>query len=138
MVDRRVLAAKTAAVNDAVRRIREVLPADAAAFRADRSAREIVILNLFVAIQDCVSLATHCLSDGGWTVPSRFADVFLALADQGIVAPELAQRMAEASGLRNLIAHQYGDLDPDRLFAIATTGPDDLLAFCGEVAKRVA
>lgn len=137
MVDRGILAGKTAAVEDAVRQIREVLPANADALRGDRLVRESVILNLFVAIQECVSLASHALSDGGWSVPSTYAAVFLSLADHGILSSDLARRLGSAAGFRNLIAHRYGDIDTERLYAIASTGPDDLLAFCAELAKHI-
>jgi hypothetical protein len=52
MVDKAVLAAKVASVRDAVERIRAVLPESAAAFETDRTAREVVVLNLFVALQE--------------------------------------------------------------------------------------
>jgi len=69
MVDRAVLDSKIASVQDAVVRIREVLPASADAFVADRTAREVVALNLFVALQECLSLAAHWLADEGMEVP---------------------------------------------------------------------
>ena len=47
MVDETVQAAKTAAVLDAVRRVREVLPDTPEELREDRTAREVVTLNLF-------------------------------------------------------------------------------------------
>jgi hypothetical protein len=50
MVDETLLAAKIAAIRDAVTRIRAVLPSDVDAFLADRTAREVVVLNLFVTI----------------------------------------------------------------------------------------
>ena len=50
MVDNALLAARIAAIRDAVSRIRSVLPPDSASFQADRTAREVVILNLFVAL----------------------------------------------------------------------------------------
>ena len=56
MIERAVLARQIAAVRDAADRIREVLPEQPEALMADRTAREIVILNLFVAIQECLSL----------------------------------------------------------------------------------
>jgi len=52
VVDATVVAVKVAAIRDAVARIRETLPPDAGAFEADRTAREVVILNLFVALQE--------------------------------------------------------------------------------------
>ena len=45
-------------------------------------------------------------------------------------------RLATASGLRNLIAHQYGVLDWTRIHALASERLDDLLAFCDELARR--
>ena len=136
VVDEAVQAARIAAVVDAVHRIREVLPADAETLRADRSAREIVVLNLFVAIQECLALATHWLADARWSVPGSYGDVFLALADHGVIDRELAGGMVAAAGFRNLVAHQYGAINTDRLFAIASTDLDDLLEFCQTLARQ--
>lgn len=136
MVDRVLLASKIAAVRDAVARIRDVLPADSDTFVSDRTTREVVVLNLFVALQECVSLATHWLADEGLDVPPTYADVFRRLGERGVVPSELAGRLAAASGFRNLIAHRYGVLDWTRVHAIAAEQLDDRLAFCDELARR--
>jgi len=136
MVDRVVLAAKIAAVRDAVARIREVVPREPGAFLADRTLREVTILNLFVAIQECLSLAAHWLADSGLDVPQGYGQVFERLGERGVIAPDLAARLAAASGLRNLVAHRYGVLDWRRIHEIATTRLDDLLAFCDALAER--
>jgi uncharacterized protein YutE (UPF0331/DUF86 family) len=138
MVDRQILAEKIASVREAVARIREVLPAERDAFLADRTVREVVILNLFVALQDCMSLAAHWLSDAGLDVPQSYAQVFLRLGERGILGPDLAERLAAASGLRNLVAHRYGVLDWSRVHEIASTQLDDLLAFCEALARRAS
>jgi len=136
VVDKTVLAARVAAVRDAVGRIRSVLPADAVAFQADRTAREVVILNLFVALQDVLSLATHWLADEGDAVPQGYRDVFLLLGERRVVSAELAGRLAAAAGLRNLVAHQYAVIDWLRIYEIASRHLDDLLQFCDELARR--
>ena len=130
MIDRTILARQVAAVHDATERIREVLPARREAFAADRTAREIVTLNLFVAIQECLSLATHWLADAGWEVPATYADVFRALAERDVLEHDLAVRMAAAAGLRNLIAHRYGALDWALVHDVASNHVEDLLRFC--------
>jgi uncharacterized protein YutE (UPF0331/DUF86 family) len=118
-------------VRDAVARIREVLPADIDAFAHDRTAREVVVLNLFVAVQHVLSIATHWLADARLDVPTGYRDVFPALGERGAIPTDLARRLAAAAGLRNLIAHRYGVLDWTRIHAIAATQLDDLLLFCG-------
>jgi uncharacterized protein YutE (UPF0331/DUF86 family) len=136
MVDSVVLAAKIAAVQDAVGRIRDVLPPTVDEFRGDRTAREVVTLNLFVALQECLAVATHWLADARWTVPASYGDVFLALADHDVIDRGLASRLMAATGLRNLIAHRYGAMDANRLYAVASEDLDDLLEFCRVLAGR--
>jgi len=138
VVDRAILAAKTAAIRDAVDRIRTVLPQTVDAFLEDRTAREIVMLNLFLALQEAISIAAHWIADEGWSVPATHGEMFTTLADRGVLTAPLANRLRAAAGLRNLIAHQYGVLDSRRVHAIASADLDDLLVLCRELAVRAA
>jgi uncharacterized protein YutE (UPF0331/DUF86 family) len=136
VVDKAVLAKRIAGIRDAVARIKFMLPATTEEFSADRTVREVVILNLFVALQDTLSLAVHWLADEGADVPQAYRDVFRTLGERGVLPVDLATRLAAASGLRNLVAHQYGTLDWTRIHTIAATELDDLLLFCRELAQR--
>ena len=137
MVDSALLAAKIASVRDATARVRAVLPASLEVFIADRTAREVVTLNIFVAIQDCLDLAAHWLADAGWDMPGAYADVFTALARHAVIPHELATRLAAAAAFRNLVAHQYGVLDWRRVYALARSDLGDLDTFCATLAERV-
>lgn len=137
MVDSALLAVKIAAVRDATARVRAVLPNSADAFAADRTAREVVTLNLFVAIQACLDLAAHWLADAGWEMPGTYADVFAALARRDLIPRELGARLAAAAAFRNLVAHQYGALDWRRVHTLASSDLDDLEVFCATLAGRV-
>ncbi len=135
MIDKVLLADRIAAVRDAVARIREFLPRDVADFEADRTAREVVVLNLFVALQECLSLSTHWLADAGWEVPSSYRDAILALVEHGVIERALGERLASAAGLRNLIGHRYGAVDWRRIHEIASNETGDLLDFCAALAR---
>ena len=56
------------------------------------------------------------------------------LAERNVLDHDLAARMAEAAGLRNLIAHRYGALDWTRIYDIASHHIEDLLRFCDVLA----
>ena len=133
MVDRTFLARSLADIRDAVARIREVLPPAAEEFARNRTAREVVVLNLFVALQHCLSVVTHWLADARLDVPAGYREAFLAMGDRGALPRDLSHRLAAASGLRNLIAHRYGVLDLARVHEIASTRLEDLLQFCDEM-----
>lgn len=138
MVDKNVAAAKIASIRDAVTRIRAVVPADADVFVADRTAREVVALNLLVAIQDALDLGTHWLADEGLRVPASYREVFVALASAGVIDRNVADQLVGAAFVRNLIAHRYGEVDWKRVHAVATGG--DLAVFdalCAAIASRV-
>ena len=62
-------------------------------------------------------------------------EVFAALSARGVLTRELADRMAAASGLRNLVAHQYGEVDWNRIHAMASSEVGELLAFTQELAR---
>jgi uncharacterized protein YutE (UPF0331/DUF86 family) len=136
VVDRALVATKIAAVRDATARVQAVLPASIEAFLADRTAREVVTLNAFVAIQDCLDLAAHWIADAGWEMPETYGDVFAALARHAIIPQELAERLGAAAAFRNLVAHQYGVLDWRRVHTLATSHLADLDAFCALLAAR--
>ena len=137
MVDAAVVARKVATIRDAVTRIREVLPDSRAAFLADRTAREVVTLNLFVALQETIGLATHWIADEGLAVPETYGEVFPMLAGRGVIDAGLGDRLRSAAGLRNLLAHQYGVLDFERVYAIAHDELEDLLAFCRQLTAVI-
>lgn len=134
MVDAALLAAKISMIRDAVARISAVLPVTLSQFESDRTAREVVTLNLFVAIQECVALASHLLADAGWGAPKTYGESFTALAEHKVVDVELATRLRAAAGLRNLLAHQYGAIDIRRLYEFADSRTSDLTAYCSAVA----
>jgi predicted nucleotidyltransferase len=76
------------------------------------------------------------LADAGSDVPQSYRDVFESLARRSVIPGDLAARLAAASGFRNLIAHQYGALDPARVHQIARFHLGELLEFCAEIARR--
>ena len=137
MVDAAVFARRVAAIRDAVGRIREVVPEVPAAFLEDRTAREIVTLNLFVALQETIGLATQWLADEGVAVPDTYGDIFSTLAARGVIDAALGNRLRKAAGLRNLVAHQYGVLDFARVHEVARGELGDLLKFCEQLAAHV-
>ena len=135
MADAYILARSLADLRDAVARIRSVLPADLAAFERDRTVREVVVLNLFVALQNCLTIATHWLADARLDVPAGYREAMLALRGRGVLEADLSERLAAAAGLRNLIAHRYGVLDWRRVHEIAATRLGDLVAFADQIER---
>jgi uncharacterized protein YutE (UPF0331/DUF86 family) len=138
VVDRALLSAKLAELDDRIARARSHCPATLDELRADRDALDLVSFNLMLAVQTCSDIASHIIADEGWSTAQSLAAGFNRLRDQGVVSPATAASLARAVGLRNVVAHGYGGINPAMVHAAATAGVRDLETFSEEVARWTA
>lgn len=90
---------------------------------------------LFVtAIEGCVDVAQHVCSAEGWGPPSTNADAIRLLGRHGALPAELADAIARAVGFRNVLVHDYVDVD-DRIVLARLADPSDLDRFVSAVAE---
>jgi len=94
-----------------LRRVREKCPLDEATLTKDYDAQDILTLNLSRAIQLCVDIGAHLVTQTDQPAPSTMGQTFDVLSDAGIINSELAGRMKKAVGFRNLVIHHYDDIN---------------------------
>lgn len=92
---------------------------------------------LQVAIQICIDVGAHLVSGLGQPPPGDYRGVFAALGAAGVVEDELAQRLGDAARLRNLLVHDYGEID-HRLLWRSLGQLDDLRAFAAAAQRASA
>ena len=90
---------------------------------------------MFLALQECLDLASHIVSDEGWGTPATLAGTIDLLERNRVLSLETSRAIQRGVRLRNLIAHAYGDLDPDKLFEAATAGVVQIDRYLSEVAS---
>lgn len=90
------------------------------------------------AAQLCIDVANHAIASEGWRVPADFGDAFAVLQDQGVLDTELAARLQDLAGLRDLLVHAYADIDDARIHAALQDGLQDLSRFAQAVAVLTA
>ncbi|MBK6846986.1 MAG: DUF86 domain-containing protein [Proteobacteria bacterium] len=134
MVDRDIVAAKLAELSTRIERAGRHCPSSIAALAEDRDALDLVSFNLLLAVQSCLDLASHIIADEGWPPATSLAQAFRRLAEHRVLSPATATALAQAAGLRNLVAHGYSDVDVARIHQAATTGLADLRTFMHEVS----
>ncbi len=105
------------------------LPPKAAELVASSDASDAVILHLWQAVQIVIDLALSACLHLNLGTPESYGDAFRRLADAGLLDGESAQRLTQAAGFRNLVAHAYEGLDMERVYRAAMEGPADLRAF---------
>ena len=91
---------------------------------------------LQVSIQICIDIGAHLVSELGLKPAEDYQGVFASLAAHGTIDSSLADRLGDAAGLRNLLVHDYGEIDHARLWD-SLGELDDLRAFA-TAADRLA
>lgn len=132
-MDRLVLESKIESLRRCVARVAAKCPSTVENLVADIDAQDVVVLNLSRAVQLCVDIAMHRLTDLDVPMPQTMGDAFSALAAAGLIDAPLCQRMRAAVGFRNLAVHNYDTINWAVVHAIATTHLDDFKAFAKSI-----
>lgn len=105
-------------------------------YLTDMQARLAAERALQLAIQACIDIAAHLVAELGLRTPEDYRDTFRGLADADLLDKDLAQRLGDAAGMRNILVHEYLEIDPRQVWA-ALERLDDLRAFA-DAARRAA
>ncbi len=138
MVDRNILVAKVTAIEKCLNKVKEKRSVSVEEFVIDEDNQDIVLFNLMQAIQGCVDMAAHIVSDEGYGMAGSMNDFFYLLRGRNIITDELQEKLIRAVGFRNLVAHEYAKLDLKQVYTIATHGISDLEEFIAIVIRRFA
>ena len=127
-IDAEVVDAKLRELAHRLRRVAAKKPSSARALSENEDLQDIVARNLSLAIQACIDIAYHlCAAQG--VVPETSGEAFAHLARKGLIARSLAQRMRRAVGFRNVLVHEYTEVDWKIVMQVIGTGTRDLAAF---------
>lgn len=110
---------------------------DRAALRADELLLSATKYRLVTAVEAVLDVAHHLLASELWGPAEDSAGAVRVLARHGVISGDLADRLAQATGLRNVLVHGYAEVDDDRVVATLDR-LDDLETFIAEVRRWAA
>lgn len=130
-----LVAKKLARIETCVRDLRSrVKPDDVA---RDIVAQRFAEHTLQIAIQAALDIGSHIVSDERLGEPERNSDVFERLAKAGWLPPDRVAVMVKMTGFRNVVVHEYDEVDLSILRDILEHRLDDLLAFVAGVRAKL-
>jgi uncharacterized protein YutE (UPF0331/DUF86 family) len=124
-----VLLNKAAAIERAVRRVREEHAGDDARLLNDQTRQDAIVLNLQRACESSIDGAMHLVRVQRLGLPQESREAFDLLERSGQLAGTLAEPLRRMVGFRNIAVHDYQRLDIDIVRTIVHERLDDLLAF---------
>ncbi len=136
-MDGDVIRSKLVRLNAHLTRIEERRPEPLSKILTDPDVQDILSHNLEKAVQFCIDVASHICAAHG-RAPQTSSEAFLTLAELGIIDMTLAAKMVSAAGFRNVLVHEYAEVDWAIVMKVVVEGTEDLKSFGKSVASLVA
>jgi len=89
---------------------------------------------LLVVTEAAIDICNHLAARLARQAPDSYADCFQVLAEAKIISPPLAERLIRMARFRNLLIHQYGDVDDRKVYEIICSNLGDLDLYLTELA----
>jgi uncharacterized protein YutE (UPF0331/DUF86 family) len=76
---------------------------------------------------------SHVVLESGKRPPEDYTSSFLRAAESGLITHELANKLKGSGGMRNIIVHEYMDIDDKKIHEIIPTAISDYKKYIRQV-----
>ena len=136
MVDRYVVQARIAKIREYVALLRQIRSmTDERRFASDPLTYGNGERYLQLAIQSVLDISNHVVADLGLGLPADSKELFVLLAKRKIVYTRLAKKLTSVAGFRNLLVHEYLEIDRHRVYQVLRDDLGDFEKFIKAVSK---
>ena len=137
MVDKDLILAKAGSVKSHLNRVLEKRDVELHNFIKDIDRQESILFNIQTAVQNCIDIAAHIISEESFGVPGSTTEMLYILEKNGYLDNDLTQKMVKAVGFRNLIVHEYGKIELEQAYEIAQNDINDLNEYLKAIFKKL-
>lgn len=111
MVDEEIVVDKLRYINEYTNDLKQMRGMSKDTYVQDIVTQRAVERTFMNLIQSCIDLAQHIRAAEALSPSLTSKQEISALGDADIIASETQEKLEEAVGFRNILAHRYGDVD---------------------------
>lgn len=101
----------------------------------DEDVQDMLDRRMEKAIESCIDIATHLVAGLELPRQDRAADIFLLLGKNNIISKETANKFSKVVGFRNILVHEYADIDYELAYSDLEEKLKDLKDFARQVLR---
>ena len=136
MVDRFVVTARIGKIREYVALLRKIRTlADERHFVNDPLIYGNAERYLQLAIQAVLDISHHIVADRGLPLPGDSKSLFELLSRHKVLSKTLSARLAAMAGFRNVLVHEYLEIDRHRVYKALTSDLRDFDSFIRAVTR---
>ncbi len=118
MVEEDIIVDKLRRINEYTNDLKQLRGMSREAYTSDMVTQRAVERTFMNLIQSCIDLAQHIRAEEGMAPGKTSKQEIEALGEAGIISERTQAKMEEAVGFRNILAHRYGDVNHDVVYAV--------------------
>jgi uncharacterized protein YutE (UPF0331/DUF86 family) len=108
-----------------------------AEIKNDVDVRGMVERYAFLAVQATIDLAETAVAYKHSRKPTTMTETFYILDEEGIIDKKLSEKMVNMVGFRNIITHNYEEVNYDIVYDVVHKGVLDIKKFLTVIRKKL-
>lgn len=137
MVDTNVVLSRVTKIRECVAILRRYAVTDEKSFLNNTDVSSSAERQLQIAIQAVIDIGNHVVADLDLGTPKNYRDTFTILSKNKIVSKPLSKRLGAMTGLRNVLVHDYLDVDLKIVYRILKRDLPDFEKFIGSILRLI-
>ncbi len=93
-----------------------IFPKDLESYKTNITIKSACERHFEKIMEACTDIAFLIVRDKGLEMPEDEDSIFYVLAKKNFISSDLAEKLRSAKGMRNILAHQYGEIDDAKIF----------------------
>jgi uncharacterized protein YutE (UPF0331/DUF86 family) len=118
MVDEEIVVDKLRHINEYTNDLKQIRGLPKSEYVDDVIVQRAVERTFMNLIQSCIDLAQHIRASEGLSPSGTAKYEIESLGNAGILSHDVQEKMEEAVGFRNVLAHRYGDVNHEVVYAV--------------------
>ncbi len=136
MVNPGVILKRAEQIEKHLDRIRPFTSLSYDAFLKDNVAQDVVEYNLFQVVNHLIDIFQHVVVDEEYGFPETAYEAAEILFKKGILSPEDVKIFKQMVGFRNVVGHDYINIDKEVVYQILTHGEKDIRALLTRIVSK--
>jgi uncharacterized protein YutE (UPF0331/DUF86 family) len=136
MVDPGVILKRAEQIEKHLDRIRPFTSLSYDAFLKDSTIQDVVEYNLFQVVNHLIDIFQHVVVDEEYGFPETAYEAAQILLKKGILGQEEAEIFKQMVGFRNVVGHDYININKEVVYQILTHGDKDIRALLTRIVSR--
>ena len=116
MSEDEVFVKRFAKLERTLRKLRNVAATTWEEYSNDEGLQDRAERNLQIAAQICIDIGNHIIAINGFRPPETYSDIFVVLGERGVISEDLAVTFQKIAGFRNILVHDYIEIDQKLVF----------------------